>query len=94
MALLEDLLDKTVTKITFETAYTPPIVINRPFQPGAAPSPVLQALKPKITLEIMSGAQKPVTIKPYGDPGPSRFPQVVAGSLLVVGLLIVGVRRL
>lgn len=89
MASLMDLLNKTVTKVTIETAYTPRIEIDQPFQSGGEPSPLLKALRPKVTMEVMGGAKSPVVIQPYGDPGPTRWPQIQAGLLAGGALLLV-----
>lgn len=85
--LLTEELRNYVTGVTIETAWTPPIVIRDPFQPGA-PSPILQALRPRVTVEIRGGAGKPLVMAPYGDPGPSRWPLVVGAGAVLLGLLV------
>lgn len=82
-----DILRSLVTQVRVDTAYLPPIVIDDPFRPGnGKPSPVLQALKPRITL-MVSG--KPVVVTPYGDPGPSKWPAIKTG-LAIAGLVGAG----
>lgn len=76
---------KSVRKMTVESVYLPTITLDRPFSPGA-PSPLLEMLKPKITLEI-DGFEKPVVMTPYGQPA-KRWPMVQLG-LIVGGVLAV-----
>lgn len=78
-----------VTKATIESAYLPPIVIDKPFAPGGEPNPLLKALRPRITVELASGSIAPVVIAPYGDPGPSKWPMVRTG-LLIGGAITLG----
>lgn len=64
---------QSIKKITVETAYLPRIELNDPFAPGP-PNPLMQILKPKITIETIGFA--PMTMQPYGEPGPSKWPVV------------------
>lgn len=81
-------LAKMITRIDVETAYGPPIVLNDPFAPGP-PNPYLKALKPRVTIQV---AGQQIQMKPYGDPGVTKWPLVATGAALVgaVGLAYVG----
>jgi hypothetical protein len=83
---IQEVMAGLVRQVSVETAYLPPLVIDDPFAPGP-PAPILQALKPKITLTLATG--KPLVMAPYGDPGQSRWPALRA-VLLVAGLIGVG----
>lgn len=76
-----------VKKATIESEYLPTIQLNDPFRPGP-PNPLLQALKPRITLEV-AGSSRPIVIAPYGNPGPSKWPLIRAG-LVASGLVLLG----
>lgn len=89
---LTDQLQAWITGLTVETAWTPPVVIRDPFKPGA-PSPLMKLLRPRVTFELAGGKVKPLVIAPYGDPGPTRWPLVLAGGALVLGLVVYLVRR-
>lgn len=80
-----DLLRTLVTQIRVDTEYLPPLVLNDPFQPGQ-PSPLMQALKPRITL-MVSG--KPVVVAPYGEPGTSKWPAIKTGLVIAGGIGLV-----
>lgn len=80
-------LSKYVSGIRIESAYLPEIYLPDPFKPGP-PNPLMQALKPKITVEITGGVADPVVVTPYGEPGPSMWPTIkTVGLLLVLGLI-------
>ena len=69
-------LNDYVKHIRVETAWLPTIDLPNPFQPGP-PNPLLQALKPKITVSLEAlGQQKEVVSSPYGEPGPSKWPAI------------------
>lgn len=76
---------KYVSGIKIESAFLPPIDLPDPFKPGP-PNPLLQWLKPRITLDTSLGTK---VLTPYGDPGPSRWPQVKMAMLVLgVGFLV------
>lgn len=75
-------LSKYIKSIRIETAFLPTIDIDDPFKSGKAPNPILQALKPKITVNTAIGEQ---TLSPYGEPGPSMWPAIKA-ALLIAGV--------
>jgi hypothetical protein len=81
-------LSKYIKSIRIESAFLPDIFIPDPFKPGP-PNPFLQALKPKITVDTSIAGVQVVT--PYGDPGPSMWPQIKT-ALLIAGFLFL-VRR-
>lgn len=105
MALFDALsgeLQKWVTGIKVETAWLPPIEIRDPFKPSpgpAQPNALLSVLKPRVTLEIQGGALPPAKVAPYGEPGPTRWPQLRTGlqfggvALLLVLAAIAKKRR-
>jgi hypothetical protein len=92
-------LDRAVKGVLVETAWGPPLYIPDPFRTTAkttgdggaadgAPGgfdPV-RFLKPKITLRVHEGWGRDRVFAPYGDPGPSKFPLLVIGSLIFFGL--------
>jgi hypothetical protein len=69
---------QNIRKVTVETAYLPTIQLDDPFAPGP-PSPLLQLLKPKITIET---SVSPVVLTPYGDPGETKWPWVLAAMMI------------
>lgn len=83
-------LSKYVTGLRVDTSMLPPIDIENPFEPGP-PSPLLQTLKPKITIRLKGF--DPVVIKPYGDPGATKWPviEVAAIAALMAGIIAVSV---
>ena len=88
---MANVFENMVTKLTVETAYTPPLILDNPFAPGP-PSPVLKALKPRITLELMNGTVDPVIIEPYGPPVPNHWGMVqifMAAGVFGLGYMIV-----
>lgn len=87
-----DILEGLITRIRVQSAFMPDVVIDDPFKPGP-PSPLLGALKPKITVELLSG--KPIVVAPWGEPGPTRWPEIKKG-LVAVGVLaaVLIVRRM
>ncbi len=84
-------LANLIAQIRIDTEYGPPIVLNDPFSPSAAasgPSP-LKWLKPRVTIVPRISGVNPIVSQPWGPPGPSKWPQVQFG-LVVVGALGVG----
>ena len=78
-------LSRYISGIKIESAFLPPIDLPEPFKPGP-PNPLLQLIKPRITLQTSLGEK---VLTPYGDPGPSRWPQVKMALLLAgVGFLV------
>jgi len=81
-------LSKYIKSMTIESEYLPPIHLNDPFAPGA-PNPLLQRLKPRVTVTLADGLGDPVVIAPYGQPGASKWPIVQAlGIAAIVGLVV------
>lgn len=80
-------LSKYIKSIKIESAFLPEIYLDDPFKPGP-PNPILQLLKPQITINTSLGEQK---IAPYGEPGASIWP-VVKTALLIAGISFV-IRR-
>jgi len=77
-----------VKSVRVESEYGPTIDIRDPLIPGP-PNPYLQALKPKITIDIEG--MDPIVMAPYGFPGPTKWEGIktgaqVGGSALGLGL--------
>lgn len=84
MALKID-LSEYIKGVRIESAFLPEIYLPDPFKAGP-PSPFLQMLKPKITVESTLGNQ---VLTPYGDPGASIWPAIKTGVLLLaIGFMI------
>ena len=87
MSLVTDVLQGVIGKMEVRTRFGPTITLDDPFssspstQPGAS-----QWLKPMIQLYPKSGGA-PITIAPYGDPGDTLWPYIVAGGGLLLGWL-------
>lgn len=75
---------QNVQTVTVQTAWLPTITLNDPFQPGP-PNPLLNLLKPKITIQTVGGA--PIVMTPYGDPGASKWP--IAAAVGAVGVIAI-----
>ncbi len=88
MALF-DQLSRQITGVRVETSVLPDIIINDPFAPGP-PSPLLQYLRPRITLEIAHGDIKPVVIAPYGDPTSGEGVELWPAVLNVLSVVALG----
>ncbi len=82
-------IESYIKGIKIESEYLPPVVIDDPFKAGP-PNAVLSRLKPKITVTLKDGLGGPVTIAPYGEPGPNKWGTIKVIGGLVVGLLVVG----
>jgi len=83
-------LNDLVGEIKIESAYLPTIDLKDPFAPGATPGAghwLLTQLKPKITITPRNGLISPIEAAPFGQPGPTHWPQVKAG-LTFLGLLL------
>jgi len=79
-------MTELVQRITVESRFTPPIVIDQPFEDtNAPPNPLLVLLKPKITLTTAFGDS---VTAPYGDPVESLWPQIrlTLAALVMVAL--------
>lgn len=86
-------LSAYVKSITVESKYSPRIQLDNPFAPGP-PNPLLQAVKPQITLTLADGLGGPVVIAPYGSPGPSKWPLIKIGGVVVLGIALVSITYL
>lgn len=101
MAVINDLLDQAVARIDVRTAWGPLISIPEPFhKPGTAPvatatpataTPVgfdvARFMQPEISVFLRGDEENPYVVQPYGDPGISKWPIVVAGLGLTIGWL-------
>lgn len=77
------ILNNPIKAVHVRSNYGPDIDLVDPFGP-AAPNPAMQYLQPSIILDTDAG---PMTIAPYGQPGPTRF-STLAASFGGVGLFI------
>ena len=80
MAIL-DSITQQIKVLQIESAFTPPIILEDPFAPGP-PNPVMQMLKPKITLGYKSKYIKDTKLAPYGEPVPNHWPKVKVGAAI------------
>jgi len=83
-----------ITQIRVDTQYLPPIVMNDPFSPNAAPgasSFLLKLLKPQIT--VTADGLNPITAAPWGAPGSNKWPVVQLGLLAIMGGAVMLWRR-
>ncbi len=81
-------LANLISQIRIDTEYGPPIILDQPFSPSATASGAspLAWLKPRITITPSLRGIGPITSAPWGDPGPTKWPQVQLG-LVVAGAL-------
>jgi hypothetical protein len=87
-----------VRRITVETRWLPPIVIDRPLEPSATQNPLMDFLKPRISVSINPILRaSPVVSEPWGSPGVSQWPQVrvalAVGAFLLAGVFVYRVLR-
>lgn len=82
---MASLLESAVDRITIETVWLPPIVIDKPFAPTPPEqqTSVGRLLKPKITVRAYGS---PVVMKPYGEPQPN-WPILKTALMGLGGLL-------
>ena len=73
-----------ITRFEVDTAYGPPIELDDPFAPGP-PNPYLEKLKPRVKLFTSTDAP-PITIAPYGEPPPTKWP-LLRDSLVLSGIV-------
>lgn len=78
-----------VENATIETALTPPVTIEKPFAGAGAPNPLLEWLRPKLTLRVLG---ETIELAPYGEP-PRYWPLVQAGAVLGAGALLLYLAR-
>ena len=81
MSLFDD-VKGLVRAVRIQTAWTPDIVLEKPFE-KSEPSFVMTLLKPRIVLET---GGKPIIIEPYGNPGESNFPFLLLGVVFIATL--------
>lgn len=93
MSFITDALQQVVGKIEVRTRYGPTLTLDDPFASapvGTGPSGA-SILKPMIVLYPREvNGQKvadPITIAPYGDPGDTFWPFLVAGGGILLGWL-------
>jgi len=74
-----------VQQITIETAFFPPVVIDRPLEPGP-PNPLLEWLQPVVYIQTPYGS--PIRSAPYGVPAKNHWPEIqLALGALALALL-------
>jgi hypothetical protein len=79
-------LDGVITGIRIESAITPTITIDRPFQDSGTVNPLLALIKPKVTLITPFGES---VSHPWGDPGASMWPTIQVGVVLLIAAAVV-----
>lgn len=83
-------ISSLIKAVHVRSEYGPDVDLVDPFGP-AAPNPYMQKLKPMIVIDTDAG---PITIAPYGQPGPSSWSAVLSGlggvSAVVLGLALYG----
>ena len=90
MSIVSDALNASVDRVEIRTAWGPTISIDQPFAPSPPgdDSPMTKFLKPVITIYPKSNiSSDPTVFAPYGDPGESKWPFVVAAIGLGLGWL-------
>ena len=92
MSLITEVLNQYVGKVEVRTAYGPTITIDDPFSssPSTGDSELSKLLKPSIDIYSRTSggiSADPTSFAPYGDPGQTKWPFLVAGLGFVVGWL-------
>jgi len=91
-------LNDLVAEIKIETAYLPTLDLKDPFAPNASTGAghwALEHLKPKVTIVPRTAGVPPLQSAPFGEPGPTHWPQIKTGlTILAVVGAIYGARRL
>lgn len=96
MAAVDEVLRPLITRIRVESAYGPPIQIDDPFGPSTGKvDRAVAVLKPKVIFDTPGG---PIVIAPAGEPGPTRWPLVKGGVLVlgtfgILGIAILAARK-
>ena len=86
-----DVLNSVVKEARINTAWGPPIVIDSPFAPTPTGTRGAGAwMQPEIMLVLREGYGSPQSFAPYGKPGPSKWPIIVAGLSLLAAFTIFG----
>jgi hypothetical protein len=90
MSLVTDLLAQAVDRMEIRTSIGPTISLDQPFAPSPPgdDSATTQFLRPVISIypkSVAGVAVQPVVFAPYGDPGETKWPFVVAGLGLLLG---------
>jgi hypothetical protein len=88
-------VESLVQSITIESAWFPTIQIDDPFAPGP-PSPILQFVKPRITITPKAGS--PIVSAPWGEPTENNWEYlkwvlVAGGGVMTVWLASLVVHR-
>lgn len=84
-----DLL-RLVRRVKIETRFTPPMVVEDPFEPGP-PSALLQFWRPRLTVEV--AGTSPVVLEPGGPMGESSWPLVRAAGYAIGAVAVVLIAR-
>jgi hypothetical protein len=93
VSIVSDILDSAVGRAEIRTAFGPTISLDRPFAPTPPgdDSAFTKLMQPVITLYPTAAAgmvdPNPITYAPYGDPGETKWPFLVAGFGLLIGWL-------
>ena len=94
---MANILSNSVKRIVVESSWLPPIIINDPLAPtppDQGVSPIVKALKPKIT--IVTSFSDPVVTAPYGQPT-QNWPMLrnltIGLGIFYIGLKLIPPRR-
>lgn len=86
MSFLQNLANNAVQFVTFETAFTPPLVFDRPLaQQQGAPNPFLSLIKPRVTINLGNYAQ-PQVFAPWGQPQANYWQEVQIGLIALAAI--------
>ncbi len=92
MAFATDVLNQLVGRVVVRTEWGPDVVIDDPFsaQPTGG-TPAAPYLRPEIAIYPRAGgaiSADPIRFAPYGSPGETKWPFIVAGGGLLLGWFI------
>lgn len=97
MAFVSDVLNQVVGRVVVRTEWGPDIVIDEPFsaQPTGG-SPATAYLKPEISIYPRAAggiAADPIQFAPYGSPGETKWPYLITGIGLLLGITMYRILR-
>lgn len=86
---IRSLLQAAVTSMEMDSNYGPHVEIADPFAPSNVPNAYLQAMQPRVRFTLNDGSL--LTLAPYGDPGPTKWPLVKVGLAVAAAFTVIGV---
>lgn len=93
MSVVSDILNSAVGRVEIRTAFGPTLSLDHPFAPSSPgdDSAFTKLMQPVLSIYPTATAAtvdpNPLVYAPYGDPGESKWPFLVAGVGLLVGWL-------